>query len=60
MLVPEVSNMGYDPMTQTALSNPLGWILLLLLLGAVLAVSVVVVSGALAVTARSRRPVETR
>ena len=51
--------MWYDPATQVALTDPVGWILLFLLLGALLTVSVVAVFGALALSARRRR-VDTR
>jgi hypothetical protein len=51
--------MRYDPATQAALSDPLGWILLLLLVAALVTVSVVAVFGALALAAR-RRQVDTR
>ena len=47
--------MRYDPATQAALSDPLGWIVLLLLLATLLAVSVAAVLGALALAARSRQ-----
>jgi hypothetical protein len=46
--------MRYDSAAQAALTNPLGWILLLLLLGALLVVSLVAVLGALAVATHGR------
>jgi hypothetical protein len=41
--------MRYDPVTQAAMSNPADWILLLLVLGAVAAMSVLIVFGVLGI-----------
>jgi len=47
--------MKYDPATQAALSDPLGWILLLLLVGALVTVIVVAVVAALELARRRPR-----
>jgi hypothetical protein len=47
--------MQYDPATQAALSNPVAWIVFLLLVGALVIVSMVTICSVLAFTAGGRR-----